>query len=468
MASQLPSSQEEKIEKISNLDGLRNNVHKAYEKFREVRLPGQELLRTVDTCDALSQSLLQQLDVQSSKEQSRNHDDGRSVRSGLSRRSGASRFSRTSSIIGLKKADVAAELAAKQAEFNALQEEAKYKEETAKIEAQLRAEATRIETELARRKLELEQLEVKKQIEIARAKLAAYQEVEDSEDDVNSVEDDLLRMPPIETKSASFSFPEPAQPIQPASIKHSATDVSASKPIQQTTQQSSRINQSLLQDENNQLHDQVYQRSSDFQDSTPRVDSTAAPIVTADSFSMSRLPVPEPTIFSGEPIQYPDWKSSFRALIDRKNLPSSDKMYYLKRYVSGSAKEAISGLFLQNSSEAYERAWKILDERFGHPFIITKAYRDRLQRWPKIGARDHQGLRKFADFLTSVEVATQVIQGLYVLNDYIENQKLLSKLPDWLISRWNRDAKKCLREEKTSPDFKTFVTFITALSSFLL
>ena len=267
-----------------------------------------------------------------------------------------------------------------------------------------------------------------------------------------------------ETKSASFSFPEPAQPIQPASIKHSATDVSALKPIQQTTQQSSRINQSFLQDENNQLHDQVYQRPSDFQDSTPRVDSTAAAIVTAitDSFSMSRLPVPEPTIFSGEPIQYPDWKSSFRALIDRKNLPSSEKMYYLKRYVSSSAKEAISGLFLQNSSEAYERAWKILDERFGHPFIITKAYRDRLQRWPKIGARDHQGLRKFADFLTSVEVATQVIQGLYVLNDYIENQKLLSKLPDWLISRWNREANKCLREEKTYPDFKIFVTSITA------
>ena len=57
---------------------------------------------------------------------------------GYPKRSGASRSSRTSSIIiGLKKADVAAELAAKQAEFNALQEELKHKEETAKIEAQL-------------------------------------------------------------------------------------------------------------------------------------------------------------------------------------------------------------------------------------------------------------------------------------------------------------------------------------------
>ena len=177
---------------------------------------------------------------------------------------------------------------------------------------------------------------------------------------------------------------------------------------------------------------------------------------------MSRLPVPEPTIFSGEPIQYPDWQSSFHALIDRENSPSSDKMYYLKRYVSGSAKEAISGLFLQNSSEAYERPWNFLDERFGHPFIITKAYRDKLQRWPKIGVRDHQSLRKFADFLSSVKTAMQVIQGLNFLNDYIENQKFLTKLPDWLISRWNREANKCLREEKAYPHFNTYVTFITA------
>ena len=113
---------------------------------------------------------------------------------------------------------------------------------------------------------------------------------------------------------------------------------------------------------------------------------------------MSHLPVPEPTIFTGEPIQYPDWKSSFHAFIDCKSLPSSDKMYYLKRYVSGSAKEAISGLFLQNSSEAYERAWNVLDERYGHPFIVTKAYTDK-----------SQGLTKFADFLTSVETAMQVI-----------------------------------------------------------
>ena len=376
--SQLPLSQE-KDEIIIGLNGLREAVHKVFEKLRQVRFPGQEILRKVDTCDASTRSLQQQLDAYSIKrEPTRNDDDKRSLYSKASTRTRSSRVSRSSrasSLIELKKADAAAELAAKEAEFNVLQEESKHKEEIARIEAQLRAETTRIETELARRKLKLEQIEAKKHIEIARAKLKVYQEVEESEHDVDSVGDDLVCIHPTQTTSASLLQGEP--------LKHSTIVTNASKSTMQPTQRSQNVNGSSINNENDKLsHNQVHQIYS--QDSPPHFDSTAA-IVTAitDSFSMSRLPVPEPAVFDGEPIQYIDWKSSFHALIDRKNLLSSDKMYYLKRYVDGSAKEAISGLFLQSSSEAYERAWHILDERFGHPFIISKAYRDKLQQMAK-------------------------------------------------------------------------------------
>ena len=53
------------------------------------------------------------------------------------------------------------------------------------------------------------------------------------------------------------------------------------------------------------------------------------------------------------------------------------------------------------------------------------------------------------------------VQGLYILNDYTENQKLLAKLPDWLISRWNRKVNAHLKETKVYPDFKMFVSFIS-------
>ena len=280
-------------------------------------------------------------------------------------------------------------------------------------------------------------MEVKKQLDMARTRLNAYQVAEEIENEKDPVEDDLSRASLIQTTPASLP------PLQEP--RHLRSDLTASR-VTQPTQQ--------LQD--------VHKSPSVLQGSSS-ADKTAEIVTTiADSFSLSRLPAPEPTTFSGEPIHYPDWKSSFYALIHRKNLPLCDKMYCLKRYVSGSAKQAISGLFLQSSSEAYEQAWSILDERFGHPFIVTKAYRDKIQVWPKIGAKDHQGLREFADFLTSIETAMQTIKDLTILNDYMENQKLFAKLPHWLISRWNREATREMKEHKRYPDFKTFTAFINA------
>ena len=58
----------------------------------------------------------------------------------------------------------------------------------------------------------------------------------------------------------------------------------------------------------------------------------------------------------------------------------------------------------------------ILDKRFGHLFIGTNAYRDKLRNWTKIDVKDHHGLRRLADLLTSVEIATEVIKNLNVLN----------------------------------------------------
>ena len=44
----------------------------------------------------------------------------------------------------------------------------------------------------------------------------------------------------------------------------------------------------------------------------------------------------------------------------------------------------------------------------------------------------------------------------------MENQKLPAKLPDWLISRWNREATRKMKEQKRYADLKTFRAFINA------
>lgn len=181
----------------------------------------------------------------------------------------------------------------------------------------------------------------------------------------------------------------------------------------------------------------------------------------ADQVNLSRLPSPEPSIFSGDPLSYPGWKSAFQILIEQRKIPPSERIHYLKRYVTGPVRDTIEGYFILPSDKAYEEAKKTLDKRYGDPFVISNAFRDKLEKWPKILPRDGTGLRKFSDFLQQCQIAMQTISSLSVLDDDRENRKLLTKLPDWIVSRWGRVVSRWKEDKSQFPPFKEFVEFMT-------
>ena len=98
-----------------------------------------------------------------------------------------------------------------------------------------------------------------------------------------------------------------------------------------------------------------------------------------ESINRSRLPAPEPTIFEGDPLKYPAWKASFSALIESRTIPPNEKMHYLRRYLSGEAKECVEGVFYFDTKDAYDGAWKTLESRFGDPFLVSETFRDKLE-----------------------------------------------------------------------------------------
>lgn len=185
----------------------------------------------------------------------------------------------------------------------------------------------------------------------------------------------------------------------------------------------------------------------------------------AEAISANRLPVPEPSIFYGDPLKFNHWKSSFQTLIERKNIPSREKIFFLEKYVGGAAREALEGYFLLQSKDSYDSAWNLLDERYGQPFVIAKAFRDKLYAWPRIDARDSTALRKYVDFLRSCECAMSQNTNLHTLNDPVENQKLVLKLPEHLCQRWNRSATIYQLEHERFPNFSYFVTFLSMEAS---
>ncbi|KAK0147385.1 hypothetical protein N1851_013148 [Merluccius polli] len=52
------------------------------------------------------------------------------------------------------------------------------------------------------------------------------------------------------------------------------------------------------------------------------------------------------------------------------------------------------------------------------------------------------------------------VQGLKVLDDCEENQRLLQKLPDWATTRWNCYVTKELDAGNPYPGFKKFSDFV--------
>ena len=111
------------------------------------------------------------------------------------------------------------------------------------------------------------------------------------------------------------------------------------------------------------------------------------------------LPLPEPEMFHGDVLHYPLWKKSFDTIVVKGTDSPSQRLYYLGRYISGEAKEAVSGLLTLEGEDAYQEARRVLDERYGNPFLVANAYKRKIREWRTIPPNDGTKLRKFSDFL---------------------------------------------------------------------
>ncbi|XP_067295957.1 uncharacterized protein [Pseudorasbora parva] len=414
---------------VDTLEVAKNKVLNAYGDFREHVSPAIEMRRKLDACEAVTADIVKIVyerisgvdgDFDDVRERSRlrtllDHQYahsifGSTVSKVSQKTSNYSGHPSVTSSLEVKRVDAAAEVAAKQAEYNVLLEETKQKEKINQLEEQHKRV---LDGELK----ELEQIQARKDLKAAQAKLEIYsQEVEREKTNspkdcsrMNGLESDL----PQEGMAKQETSQRVCYEVGRATVQATATDTSL-----------------LVQ----AFH---------------------------EGMAMSKLPVPEPPVFTGDPIHFIEFKQCFMALIDKNNISSADKMFYLKKYVSGFARKALEGTFFRTDDEAYQDAWCRLNNRYGQPFVIQKAFRERLASWPRIHPKDAIGLQAFSDFLNACQGAMPHVKGLQILNDYQENQKLVLKLPDWAISRWNRLVTQSLSENHEYPSFKKFAAFVS-------
>ena len=177
----------------------------------------------------------------------------------------------------------------------------------------------------------------------------------------------------------------------------------------------------------------------------------------------SRMPLSEPTVFSGDPLDYALWRNEINAFVDRDTVSAAEKIHCLKKYTAGPARECIDGYLAVFTNDSYLAARNMLDTRFGNRFVVTFAFRDKLENWPKIPSNDFRSLEKFSDFLKEVQSKLSVLNTLDVLNDPKENYKMLKVLPQWMVNKWaDKIAEYQEQNNDDFPPFANFVTFVGA------
>lgn len=232
------------------------------------------------------------------------------------------------------------EIQAQQAHVHKLESEWKLKE--AKMLSEMKQREVEMQQQLEQERAKLQQLQAEKEVAIAAASVRAYENFEGFEDHNEGIDTQI--------GSACYRRLKTEAPLNPDIASFQSRQAASARTL---NQESANPAQAI-----------------------------------ASSLSMNRLPVPEPTTFSGDPLRFTDWKVSFITLSDRKPLPVSETMFYLKNYLAGEARKAVEGFFYRDSENAYNGAWKVLQDRYGNLFIIQKAFRDKLMKWPKISTKD--------------------------------------------------------------------------------
>jgi hypothetical protein len=184
--------------------------------------------------------------------------------------------------------------------------------------------------------------------------------------------------------------------------------------------------------------------------------------------ALRHIPAPVPTIFSGEPLEFMDWKFAFQTLIQNKGIPSADRIFYLKQYVSGRAKESISGHFYDHTEAGFENAMATLERRFGDPLVISEAFRKKLGRWTRIKEMSGDQVMRLADYTNHISACMETMPGLEVMNDSHEVKKLIELLPRPMVTRWNRFAHDYRQRNGKYPGFKNAAEFISSEAELLV
>ena len=82
--------------------------------------------------------------------------------------------------------------------------------------------------------------------------------------------------------------------------------------------------------------------------------------------------------YDGDPMKYNSFRAIFNRSIDSVVCSDDDKLVYLLRCTCGPAKDAINMCALMEGRDGYQKAWDILERRFGNVYLVANIIKGNL------------------------------------------------------------------------------------------
>ena len=142
--------------------------------------------------------------------------------------------------------------------------------------------------------------------------------------------------------------------------------------------------------------------------------------------------------FNGDPLKFYPFMKAFDNAVDSTSLSDCAKLTRLQKYCTGRPCKAIESCMSMESSAGYQEARKLLTERFGDKYNITKSWMDKILHRTQLRPNDPDALQDFADDLrdcnrTLISLGPQHAAELSIMSSLIQ---ITGKLPNHLQNKW--------------------------------
>ena len=179
---------------------------------------------------------------------------------------------------------------------------------------------------------------------------------------------------------------------------------------------------------------------------------------------LMNLPKVSMMTFDGDPMQYHIFMNAFNTCIDSANVPPASKLNRLFELCKGKARTVINPCALGDATAGYERAKKLLKERFGDDYVISEAWVSKITSGPDVKGNNSDSLQAFTDDVRGCVETLRSMDRLQEVDTRSRLVQLMQRLPENLQSRWRKKAVASRDATGKYPDIELFLEFLDGVT----